>query len=215
MSLIRALISLQLALSISAGSSTSQANELKETTAIDDYNLAIGASNSEKTQEAIRLYKSAIAKDPKLYQAHSNLGSVYLRSGEFKLAEQSFEKALSINQKDPVTLLGAAKLQTQLGDFSRAVSFADRCLKAEPRSASCHMTKGHALDLHKKHARAITQYKKAIEIDPSLSLAHRSRCAIAARMERADLLFECVQEWRKAIPNDPNRHEIEEIVGDQ
>lgn len=213
MSLIRAFISLQLALSIPAGALTNQANELKETTGIDDYNEAIGATNSGDVQDAIRLYKSAIAKNQKLYQAHSNLGSLYLKCGELKLAEQAFVKALSINPKDPVTLLGAAKLHTQLGDFSRAVSFADRCLKAEPRSASCHMTKGHALDLHKKHAPAIAQYKKAIEIDPSLSLAHRSRCAIAARMERADLLFECVQAWRNAIPNDPNRNEIEEILG--
>ncbi|MBK7892124.1 MAG: tetratricopeptide repeat protein [Bdellovibrionales bacterium] len=188
-------------------------NSPKETTAVEDYNLGIGASNSEKVHEAIRLYKSAIEKDPKLYQAHSNLGSAFLKSGELKLAEQSFGKALSINPKAPVTLLGAAKLHSQLGDLSRAVIFADRCLKSDPRSASCHMTKGHALDLHKKHARAIAQYKKAIEIDPSLSLAHRSRCAIAARMERADLLFECVQAWRNAIPNDPNRNEIEEILG--
>ncbi len=215
MSIIRTLISLHLALSIPADALNKQAGELKETSAIDEYNLAIAASNSDKTQEAIRLYKSAIAKDPKLYQAHSNLGSVYLKSSEFKLAEQSFGNALSINPKDPVTLLGTAKLHTKLGDFFRAVNFADRCLKADPRSAPCHMTKGHALDLHKKHARAIAQYKIAIDIDPSLSLAHQSRCAIAARMERVDLLLECVQAWRKAIPHDPNRKEIEDILGGQ
>ena len=63
------------------------------------YNRAVKAHLSGKLSEAIADYSSALRKDPKLANAHCNLGQIYNQQHHFDMAIGEFRKALAINSE--------------------------------------------------------------------------------------------------------------------
>jgi type IV pilus assembly protein PilF len=63
--------------------------------------LAVGYFEQGKTTIALDELKQSIATDPTYGDAYSFRGLVYMRLNDFRFAEESFRKALSISPRDP------------------------------------------------------------------------------------------------------------------
>lgn len=210
---VEAIVAMLLVIASSTPSNAEAAENEQSKSATEDFNTAVDLKDRGRIAEAIALYKSLVAKDPKFYQAYSNLGEAYLSLGKEKEAMSAYTKAIEINGKDTITLAGLAKIYSNKREYEKAISTANRCLLLDPKLVPCYMTKGRALDKQKQYPQAIAQYEVAVKLDPSLSDAHESRCAIAARMGSESELIKAVREWRRAIPNDPKRKTIDELLG--
>ncbi len=93
--------------------------------------LALGYFQQGKTNIALDEIKLAIAADPTFSDAYSLRGLVYMALNDFAFAEESFNKALSIRQKDPNVLHNLGWLKCQQAAFGPALMFFEQAL-ADP-----------------------------------------------------------------------------------
>ena len=93
--------------------------------------LALGYFQQGKTNIALDEIKLAIAADPTFSDAYSLRGLVYMALNDFAFAEESFNKALSIHQKDPNVLHNLGWLKCQQAAFGPALMFFEQAL-ADP-----------------------------------------------------------------------------------
>jgi type IV pilus assembly protein PilF len=93
--------------------------------------LALGYFQQGKTNIALDEIKLAIAADPTFSDAYSLRGLVYMALNDFAFAEESFNKALSIRQKDPNVLHNLGWLKCQQSAFGPALMFFEQAL-ADP-----------------------------------------------------------------------------------
>ena len=93
--------------------------------------LALGYFQQGKTNIALDEIKLAIAADPTFSDAYSLRGLVYMALNDFAFAEESFNKALSIRQKDPNVLHNLGWLKCQQAAFGPSLTFFEQAL-ADP-----------------------------------------------------------------------------------
>jgi type IV pilus assembly protein PilF len=93
--------------------------------------LALGYFQQGKTNIALDEIKLAIAADPTFSDAYSLRGLVYLALNDFAFAEESFNKALSIRQKDPNVLHNLGWLKCQQAAYGSSLVFFEQAL-ADP-----------------------------------------------------------------------------------
>jgi type IV pilus assembly protein PilF len=93
--------------------------------------LALGYFQQGKTNIALDEIKLAIAADPTFSDAYSLRGLVYMALNDYAFAEESFNKALSIRQKDPNVLHNLGWLKCQQAAYVLALNFFQQAL-ADP-----------------------------------------------------------------------------------
>lgn len=93
--------------------------------------LALGYFQQGKTNIALDEIKLAIAADPTFADAYSLRGLVYMALNDNAFAEESFNKALAIRQKDPNVLHNLGWLKCQQAAYASSMSYFDQAL-ADP-----------------------------------------------------------------------------------
>ena len=76
------------------------------------FRAGVAAQQRGDLQGAVEAYRQAIEKDPRLAEAHANLGAVLARLGNYEQAVASYERALSLNPK-----LNAARVNLGLAHY--------------------------------------------------------------------------------------------------
>jgi tetratricopeptide (TPR) repeat protein len=83
-------------------------------------------------------YRKALAADPGLAAAHSNLGGVAFRQGDMSLARIEFEAALALDPDQPEARYNLATLLYQQGEVERAAAELRRVVQQDPWFADAH-----------------------------------------------------------------------------
>jgi tetratricopeptide (TPR) repeat protein len=91
-------------------------------------------------------YRKAVALDPGLAAAHTNLGSLAHRRGETDKARQAFEAALALDPDQPEARFNLANLSLEAGDLELAVAELRRVLQVDPGFADAHYNLAVALE---------------------------------------------------------------------
>lgn len=87
------------------------------------YNKALDSYINGKTTEAITQFKKAISLDPQFTDAYYNLGSIYRYTNQFDLAEEAFQKVLTLKSNDSSVNYDLALIYIQKNDYKRATSY--------------------------------------------------------------------------------------------
>lgn len=82
--------------------------------------LAVGYFEQGQTTIALDELKQSIAADPAYSEAYSLRGLIYMRLNDFRFAEESFKKALSMNPKDSNVLHNLGWLFCQQARYPEA-----------------------------------------------------------------------------------------------
>jgi type IV pilus assembly protein PilF len=130
--------------------------------------LALGYFQQGKTNIALDEIKLAIAADPTFSDAYSLRGLVYMSLNDYTIAEESFNKALSIRQKDPNVLHNLGWLKCQQGAYVLARGFFEQAL-ADPAymsRAKTLMAQGLCQVKAGLLADAESSFLKSYEYDP-------------------------------------------------
>jgi tetratricopeptide (TPR) repeat protein len=98
-----------------------------------------------RTAEAIAAYEQALALDPKLAAAHTNLGVLLSLAGRNEEARQRFESALAIDPVQPEARFNLGNVYDTLGDVTRAISEWSQAVSLAPDFADAHFNLGAAL----------------------------------------------------------------------
>ena len=125
-------------------------------------------------------YREALALDPGLAAARTNLGGLAYRAGDATAAREAFEAALALDPDQPEARFNLANLVLEAGDLELAVAEFRRVLQSDPEFADAHFNLAVALERlgGRSQARAHLEHYLALEPTTS-SWAEQARALIA------------------------------------
>jgi tetratricopeptide (TPR) repeat protein len=155
-----------------------------------------------KLPEAVAAHLAAIAADPRLAQAHSNLISLYAKLGQPEKAEEHYRAAVKLNpdQAEAHYDWGVVEYsRTRLREANTAFQLA---LEANPSYPEAHNNLGYLLEGEGKPAEAEQHYRKAVESQPRYRLARFHLGRLMLNQRRYGAAIEQLQQTLE--PEDEN-----------
>lgn len=138
-----------------------------EASAIDD--------DPERQGEAEDLYRRALALDPSLAVAWTNLGNIHHRRGDDEGANECYRQALALDPRQPEALYNRGYLMLEAGDAARAVPLFLAAIDADAAFADAHFNLAMAFEQMGERTKARTHWKRYLEIEPSGTWAEIAR----------------------------------------
>ena len=136
------------------------------------------ASGSDDAR-AETCYREALALDPGLAAARTNLGGLAYRAGNTSAARDAFEAALALDPDQPEARFNLANLVLESGDLELAVAEFRRVLQADPEFADAHFNLAVALERLGGRAQARAHLERYLALEPtSSSWASQARALI-------------------------------------
>ena len=114
------------------------------------------------------------ARDPDQGKQWTAKGTASLAAGRFAEAKSEFERAIAADSNAHAAIAGLAELAYNEGDFVRAVLMGKHAVALAPSSVSDRMTLAKAYYKLLRYDDAITQWDKALALDPSNAAAKRN-----------------------------------------
>jgi tetratricopeptide (TPR) repeat protein len=141
---------------------------------------AEGAGGADADTRAEQCYREALALDPGLAAARTNLGGLAYRRGDVATAREAFEAALALDPDQPEARFNLANLVLEAGDLELAVAELRRVLQATPDFADAHYNLAVALERLGGRAQARAHLERYLVLEPSSSdWADQARALIA------------------------------------
>ncbi len=122
----------------------------------------------EKLNEAVRLY-------PQFAEAYSELGSLYIKSGDLKKAEEALRKTLQLNEKNASAQLNYGIVLLNQRKMFEAEKELEKAVLADEKAAAPHMYLGIALLGLNYPDYAEKEFLKSISLkdDEKIAQAHK------------------------------------------
>ncbi len=99
-------------------------------------------------------------------------GVALARKGNFKAAEEVFERAVTLHPRDARALTALGQVQDQLGSLPESIENFRKVIILDPLSADAHVNLGIALGDQADLAGALAESMKAIRLAPNSAGAH-------------------------------------------
>ncbi|MBX3041666.1 MAG: tetratricopeptide repeat protein, partial [Bdellovibrionaceae bacterium] len=100
------------------------------------FNQAQALYRLNKDAEALNLYYEALSilsdEHPALFEIHKNMGNIFVRSGDYEGAEESYNKAYRIDSESDALMVNFGTLEIQRGDKGRALSCFRQAVELNP-----------------------------------------------------------------------------------
>jgi tetratricopeptide (TPR) repeat protein len=116
-----------------------------ERSAYQWFTFALAQEASGSLDQAVAAYRHALAADPGLAAAHTNLGTLAYNSGDAEAARASFEAALALDPEQSEARYNLARILHELGDVELAASELRRVVQTAPDFADAHYNLATAL----------------------------------------------------------------------
>lgn len=147
------------------------AAERAPTNANYQYDLGEAYAETKRFDKAEAAFKKATEIDEKLFKAWWRLGLVYVYMEKAKEADQALRKAIEMNPRLDKPFVALGHLYLDYDAVKEAAQVFSECVRANEMSAECHNGHGLALKDGKQFEAATTEFKKALELEPSLTTA--------------------------------------------
>jgi tetratricopeptide (TPR) repeat protein len=127
--------------------------------------------------------EQALKHDPKLYQAHELLAYLALEDSDTKKASEEAQKALAISNEalDAMSVLASMDWLNN----KEPSEWMQRILKIDPFYGQAYATGAHFFEINRRYDEAISYYRKALSLDPSLRAA-RSQLGVNLMRQGSD-----------------------------
>ncbi|MGB5505125.1 MAG: tetratricopeptide repeat protein [Sulfurovum sp.] len=127
----------------------------------------------EDFEEAIKALGSALIIEEHNTEVLQKMGYVYMQTGEYAEAKESYEKLLSLDETDDMAHALLANVLHKLGDEEGAEKHHERAIELDPEYAPHHFNYANTLyDLGRKKE-ALVGYTKAYALDDTLDEAQK------------------------------------------
>jgi tetratricopeptide (TPR) repeat protein len=132
-------------------------------------------------EQAIVYFQAALRKDPKNAVLYNKMGMAELKKGDTSSARAHFQKAAKLNSKyaDALNNIGAVDFAQK--NFGSAAKYFKKAVAREETRATFHVNLGAAWFSQNKLERAISEYTRALELDPE-ALNNSARAGVSAQI---------------------------------
>jgi DNA-binding transcriptional MerR regulator len=135
--------------------------------AYDLYLEGCRLDEDEATAErAAELYRQALALDPSLSNAITNLGNLRFRKGELEEAELLYQRALTVDPSQPEAHYNLGFLAFERGEPSAAVPHFEEALSQDPSFADAHFNLAMAYEELGRLDDARPHWESYLRLDP-------------------------------------------------
>jgi predicted TPR repeat methyltransferase/cytochrome c-type biogenesis protein CcmH/NrfG len=148
-----------------------------------------------RLDEAEAMNREAIARDPRHYIAHNNLGNILRHTGRLPEALRHFARAFEINPADAVVAHNLAMVLAEQFRFAEAVPFHRAAAALSPASADVRSAFGFSLTQIAEFDEAELHYREALKIEPlhfhariNLGLTYAEQGKTAQALEQTKFL---------------------------
>jgi tetratricopeptide (TPR) repeat protein len=144
-------------------------------------------------EQALSMFQKAVSIEPRISQAHNNLGALLLTMGRDEDALAEFRKAVDLKPSDPEVHQNISLALQRLGRTEESAAEAQASLKLQPDQAAAHLTLADALQSQGRLDEAIREYAAALQLAPDDAEARNnygSALAKAGRMDEAMAQFQ-------------------------
>lgn len=144
--------------------------------AYDLYLEGLRLDEDETTRaRAERAYRQAIALDPQLATAITNLGNIRLVEGDREEAEALYRRAMTVDATQAEAPYNLAYLLVEAGRREEAIAFFERAIALRPDFAEAHFNLAMVLSEVGQQIRARTHWRRYLELDPRGPWSHLAR----------------------------------------
>ena len=166
-----------------------------------------------KLDEAIKVFREATHRFPKIYIGHYDLGRALQLNNQLEAAIASYQKVFEINPKfaPAYNSLGEALLYGQK-DLAGAITAFKKAIELDPKNAKAFNHLGDALVAQKDLEGAISARNKAIELDPKNAEAYFG-LGIALHNKKDKDLAGAITAFKKAIGFDSKNAKVYNNLG--
>ena len=166
-----------------------------------------------KTQQAVKLAKSIISKNPRDIEAHYILGKAYLADNKPELALMEFKTVNSSGIfSDPNKIpeqefrQTMAKLYTRFNQPEEALKEYLLLIKLNPNKAEYYFNAAELFEQRNNSDRAASFYQKTVELDPRNAAAHAAFGFLLYKMNKNKIAEEEIATALKLDPNNAKAH---------
>ena len=174
---------------------------MAEMRAITESNVGTELQAQGKVDDAIALYRAALARDPSDAVTRSNLGAALASKGQLDEAIVQYRTALDLAPNDADALYNLGNALMAQGKLAAAAGEFREALRIEPGFADAHINLGNALVALGQSDEAADHYRRAAELKPDAIEAVNNLGLILSaqgRLDQATALF------RRALAIDPD-----------
>lgn len=135
----------------------------------NEYNYTLQKADSDRALmlELESIWVKKIGVNPTDAEAHTNLGAVYQKLGEYEKALTEYNKAKNLNPKNLITRMNLATLYQAQKDYPAAIQAYDDVLQFEPNNINARSYKAMCLMELKQFEKATNEYKKILTLEPN------------------------------------------------
>ncbi len=167
------------------------------------WNKGVALGNSERYEEAIECFDTAIEIDPRYADAWYSKGVVLANLERYEEAIKCFDKAIEIDPtKNASAWSNKGLVLGKLERYEEAMICCDKAIEIDPRHADAWYHKGVALGELERYEEAIECFDTAIEINPRYADAWYNKGVALGNFEIYEEAIKC---FDTAIEIDP-RH---------
>jgi len=170
------------------------------------------AEAKDDTTAAIEHYQAALKLAPDFYQAHNNLGGLYIKKGEFIPAEKELRRALELNSKSAEAEFNLGNVLYLTGRDAEAKNILQDGLSHSPASAMGRYFLGCVLIHLKEFDPAEDQLKSAQQLDPRMPQVPIALATLYLQTGRRSDALHTFEEFLRQFPNDPLAPKVRDAV---
>jgi tetratricopeptide (TPR) repeat protein len=170
---------------------------------LKEFDKGTDADHKGRTDEAIQHYEKALGISPTFYPAHNNLGSIYMASQKYDLAQAEFEAALKANQNDVEAYFNLANVFITTQRYPAAEREIDDGLQRRPDSAFGHFLQGLLYSRTNRPELAEKSLQSALQLDPKMSQAYLQLVNLYLQHKRTPEAIAELESYLKNFPDTP------------
>ncbi|MAC25956.1 MAG: MerR family transcriptional regulator [Sandaracinus sp.] len=131
--------------------------------------------------QAEQAYRDALALDPALASAYTNLGNLRYRQGDEPGAIALYRRALEVDAEQPEALYNLGFLEAEHGRPQGALPYFEKAVASDPGFADAHFHLAAAYEAVGRPGAAGPHWQAYLELEPSGEWADEARRRLASR----------------------------------
>lgn len=170
----------------------------------NDFTYGVALFQHGYLDAAAASFKQVISTKPDNAEAHYNLGTLFLRKGDYAEARPSFEKAVSLRPDYPEAWNNLGMVAGQQNEPDQAVQYFERSLSQHPNYVTALLNLGNTFRRQGKIPAALQKLSRALELEPENPEANYSLGMLYARQEDASQAERLIEKAITLRPNYPD-----------
>ena len=123
-------------------------------------------------KEALAEYEAAVKADPEQPDYHVALADLHLSNANYQEALTACLRELEINPYSTAAKVRLGRIYVQLREPDKGMPYLEEVLRVDPNDGQARSDLAKGWELRRDYKRALQEYKRALEDDPSLTRLH-------------------------------------------